>query len=130
MTEYPPGPPWGGYPPGPPSGNYPPPPPGGGYPPSGPSGYGQKPDTTLYLVWSIFVLACCCLPFGIISLIKVNQVGSLWAQGAYAEAQKAYADARMWALWGTIIGFFVGIVYIILMALGVFGPMLGSESGS
>jgi len=36
----------------------------------------------------------------------------------------------MWALWGTIIGFFVGIVYIILMALGVFGPMLGSESGS
>ena len=79
MTEYPPGPPWGGYPPGPPSGSYPPPPPGGGYPPSGPSGYGQKPDTTLYLVWSIFVLACCCLPFGIISLIKVNQVGSLWA---------------------------------------------------
>lgn len=111
MTEYPPPPP-GNVPP-PPPGNYPPPPPGGyaqggGYPP--PAG---PPDNNL--VWGILVLLFCCLPFGIVSIVKATQVSGLWAQGQYQAAQAAAADAKKWALWGAIAGVVVAVVYLILV---------------
>lgn len=129
ITEQPPGPPWGNYPP-PPPGGYPPPPPpggsypphpppgggyppqGGGYPPPGPPGYGTQPDSNL--VWGILVTLLCCLPLGIVSIVKANQVSGLWAQGRYAEAQKASADARTWAIWGAVIGVIVIILVVIV----------------
>jgi hypothetical protein len=117
---YQPAPPPGGYQPAPPPGGYPPPgagypPPGGGYPPPGPGG--GKPDTTPYLIWSIFVTACLCLPLGIVALVKVNQVGSLWTQGLYAESNKAYADARTWAIWGTVLGVIAHIAWLTLAGI-------------
>jgi hypothetical protein len=105
-------------PPGPPSGNYPPPPPpqGGGVPP--PPGYGAPPDSNL--VFGILVTVFCCLPFGIVSIVKATQVAGLWAQGQYAEAQKAAGDARKWALYGLIAG---GVVivgsFIVWLIFGV-----------
>jgi uncharacterized membrane protein len=115
MTEQPPGPPSGGYPPpGPPSGGYPPPPPpqGGGFPP--PPGYGTQPNNNL--VWAILVTVFCCLPLGIVSIVKATQVSGLWAQGQYAEAQTAADDARKWAMWGAIIG---GVIIVIAVIINV-----------
>jgi len=117
MTDYPPGPPPGSYPPPPPGGGYPPPgggypPPGGGYPPPGPPGGGVQPDS--HLVWAILVTLFCCLPLGIVSIVKATQVSGLWAQGRYAEAQQASADARKWAMWGAIIGAVVIVISIII----------------
>jgi interferon-induced transmembrane protein len=111
MTEYPPGPPSGGYPP-------PPPPQGGGIPP--PPGYGARPPDN-HLVFGILVTVFCCLPFGIVSIVKATQVSGLWAQGQYGEAQKAADDARKWALWGLIasvaVYVVVGIIYVIFGVL-------------
>jgi hypothetical protein len=114
MTEYPPPPPPGNYPP-PPPGNYPPPPPPG---PGGPGGYGgyggpptNQPDNNL--VWGILVTVLCCLPLGIVSIIKAAQVSGLWGQGRYAEAQQAADDAKKFAIWGVIAGVVVGVVYLI-----------------
>src|SRR3978361_2395637 len=100
MTEYPP----------PPPGNYPPPPPGNYPPPQGPGGPGGptgQPDSNL--VWAILVTVLCCLPLGIVSIVKATQVSGLWGQGRYAEAQKASQDARKFASWGAIPGVGVGV---------------------
>lgn len=89
-------------PPAPPPGSYPPPPQGGGAPPDN------------YLVWAILTTLFCCLPLGIVSIVKSTQVSGLWAQGQYAEAQKAADDAKKWAMWSAIIGAVVIVVVIIL----------------
>ena len=100
MTEYPP----------PPPGNYPPPPPGN-YPPPGPGGPTGQPDSNL--VWGILVTVFCCLPLGIVSIVKATQVSGLWGQGRYAEAQKSADDAKKFAMWGAIAGVIVAVIYVI-----------------
>jgi predicted secreted protein len=90
-----------------------PPPPG--YPPQQPPA-GQQPDN--YLVWSILVTLFCCLPLGIVAIVKSTQVNGLWAQGRYAEAQASAASAKKFVMWGAIAGVIVGIIYAILIAVG------------
>ncbi|OBI47557.1 hypothetical protein A5707_18965 [Mycobacterium kyorinense] len=122
MTEQPPGPP-GNYPPPPPGGYPPPPPPGsGGYPPQGPPGYSSQPDT--YLVWAILSTVLCCLPLGIVSIVKSSQVSGLWAQGRYAEAHQASQDAKKWAIWSAVAGV---IVIIIALAFNVVSFSAGTS---
>lgn len=91
-----------------------PPPPPPGYPPQPPAA--QAPDN--YLVWSILVTVFCCLPFGIVAIIKSAQVNGLWAQGRYAEAQASADSAKKWVVWSAVIGVVAGIIYGILLALG------------
>lgn len=90
----------------------PPPPPG--YPPQQPTG--QAPNN--YLVWSILVTLFCCLPFGVVAIVKSSQVNGLWAQGRYAEAQASADSAKKWVAWSAVIGVVVAIIYGILMAVG------------
>src|ERR1700744_3981949 len=104
MTEQPPPPP-----------GYPPPPPG--YPPQQPPG--QAPNS--HLVWSILVTLFCCLPFGIVAIVKSSQVNGLWAQGRYAEAQASADSARKWVIWGAVIGLVAGIIYAIIAVAGGMG---------
>ena len=106
MTDIPPPPP-GNYPPPPPPGAFPPPPPGGPVP------GGAQPDNNL--VWAILSTVLCCLPLGIVSIIKSTQVSGLWASGSYAEAQQAADDAKKFALWGAIAGAVVAVLYIIFV---------------
>jgi hypothetical protein len=89
-----------------------PPPPG--YPPQQPAG--QAPNN--YLVWSILVTLFCCLPLGIVAIVKSSQVNGLWAQGQYAEAQAAADSAKKFVTWSAIIGVVVFVIYGILMAVG------------
>ncbi len=103
MTEQPPG----AYPP-------PPPPQGGGFPPPG----GQPTQPSNYLAWSILSTLFCCLPLGVVAIVKSSQVNGLWAQGRYAEAQQSSDAAKKWALWSTIIGLVVLVIYGILYATG------------
>lgn len=84
-------------------------------------GYAQEPDN--YLVWAILTTVMCCLPFGIVSIVYSTKVSGLWAQGRYAEAQAASANAKKWAIIGAVAGavvaVIVGVVYAILIALAV-----------
>ncbi|MBO0679457.1 CD225/dispanin family protein [Mycolicibacterium sp. S2-37] len=118
MTEQPPG----NYPP-PPPGGYPPPPPpqGGGYPGQGFGGPGYQPQgvpPNNNLVWAILSTVLCCLPLGIVAIVKSTQVSGLWAQGRYDEANKAAADAKKYAIWGAIAGVVVAVIYIIIAIVG------------
>lgn len=112
----------GGYPQYPP-GQYGPPP----YPPYGPYGgygpaqYGPPPDN--HLVWAILTTVFCCLPFGIVSIVKSNQVTTLWAQGLHAQAQQASDEAKKWAIWsaataGIVIGLYLVFVVVMLLVFG------------
>lgn len=85
-------------------------PPSGIYSPAG--GIGIEPDN--YLVWAILSTVFCCLPFGIVSIVKSTQVSSLWAQGQYAASQQASAEAKKWATWSAIAGA-VSIVVSVLV---------------
>lgn len=105
MTDQPPPPPGNYPPPPPPSGGTPPPPPQGGAP-------AGQPDNNL--VWGILVTVLCCLPLGIVSIVKSTQVSGLWAQGRAAEAQQAADDAKKYAVWGAIAGVIVYVIVIIL----------------
>lgn len=59
-----------------------------------------------YLWQSIVVTLCCCMPFGIVSLVYAAQVNSKLAAGDVAGAQRSSSNARRWA----IIAFIAGIV--------------------
>lgn len=74
-----------------------------------------------WLVESILVTLFCCLPFGIIGIVNAAKVNSLYASGNIEAAQQASATAAKW----TKIGFIVGIVVIIVYAIG-YGVMLKS----
>jgi len=98
---------------------YPPPPPPFAPPPYGVPQGGcptQQPDSNL--VWGILSTVLCCLPLGIVSIVYASKVSGLWAQGRYAEAQEASANAKKWAIWGAVAGVIVGIIYGIIAVAG------------
>ncbi len=106
-------PPGGGYG-GPPSGGYGAPPPPGGY-------YGPPPGTPPpnHLVWAILSTLFCCLPLGIASIVFAAQVNGKWAAGDVAGAMDSSKKARNFALWGTVVGLVLLVVYALLLVAGV-----------
>ncbi|MBN0973077.1 MULTISPECIES: CD225/dispanin family protein [unclassified Gordonia (in: high G+C Gram-positive bacteria)] len=89
----------------------------GGFPGGNPAG--PEPDNNL--VWAILSTVLCCLPLGIVSIVKSTSVSKLWAAGDYAGAQKAADEAKKWAMWSAIsaviIWVLIVIVYFVLFAL-------------
>ena len=76
----------------------------------------QKPND--HLVLAILTTLCCCMPLGIVSIIRSTQVNSYWAAEKYDEAVQASADAKKWALVG--MGLFIaGILMYILFVGGI-----------
>ncbi|AVI50741.1 hypothetical protein C5O00_05965 [Pukyongia salina] len=81
---------------------------------------GTPPDNNL--VWAIICTVLCCLPLGIVAIIKSTKVKELWLQGDHAGAQKAADDAKKYSIWGMVAGGVVVILYIIfVVVLGVAG---------
>ena len=113
----------------PPFGGEPPPlaPPGGmAYPPGG----GGMPPVSNYLVQSILVTLCCCLPFGIVAIVNAAQVNTKLQQGDLAGAQAASASAKKWCIYALIAGVVVGLIYFLLTLLGVGMGALTAPSAS
>ncbi len=81
----------------------------------------QKPDN--YLVWAILSTLLCCLPFGIVAIVKSSKVDTLWYAGNHAEAIQASNDAKKWSIISAVVGLVGGllyvILYVILVAIGV-----------
>ena len=85
------------------------------YTPPPPPSYGTPsgvPVATIpnYLVQSIIVTLCCCLPLGVVAIIFSAQVNSKLAAGDIAGAQEASSKAKLFA-W---LGFGIGLVVIII----------------
>ena len=82
-----------------------------GYGPQQP--YGARPPMpATYLVWAILATLLCCLPFGIVSIVKASQVSTLYYQGNYAEARAASRAARNWAIASAVSSGAIVLVYV------------------
>ena len=87
------------------AGSYVPPPPGAVPPPIAPPPGAAIPN---YLVQSIIVTLCCCLPLGIVAIVFAAQVNGKVAAGDIAGAMDASNKAKLFC-W---IGFGIGLVVI------------------
>ena len=79
---------------------------------------GTPPDN--YLVWEILSTVLCCLPFGIVSIVKSTQVNTKFMAGDIAGAQKASADAKKFAIIAAVAGAVGVILYIVFFASAIF----------
>ena len=87
-----------------------------GYQPQPQPGYGSQPQRpampATYLVWAILATLLCCMPFGIVSIVKASQVSTLYYQGNYAEARAASRAARNWAIASAVSSGAIVLVYV------------------
>lgn len=67
-----------------------------------------------WLVESILVTIFCCLPFGVVGIVKASNVESLWRRGDIYGAETASQSAGFW----TKLGFWIGL------AINIIGPLL------
>jgi len=87
-------------------------------------GMGGPPDNKL--VWSILVTLFCCLPLGIVAIVKSAEVNSKWAAGDHAGAQQSAADAGKWIKYSVIAGVLVAVLYILFVV--VLGSLASSSN--
>ena len=77
------------------------------------------PAVPNYLVQSILVTLCCCIPFGIVAIVYAAQVNGKLAAGDVAGAQDASKKAKMWSWIAFGAGVIIAIFYALSAALGI-----------
>jgi hypothetical protein len=82
----------------------------------------EPPTIQSYLIPSIVITLCCCVPAGVVAIIFAAQVNSKLAAGDIAGAQ---ASARLAKIW-TWAGFGAGVLVVIICAILGFAGLLGS----
>ncbi|MHC3002862.1 CD225/dispanin family protein [Gordonia sp. GN26] len=99
--------------------------PGYGQQPYGAYAPGPEPDNNL--VWAILSTILCCLPLGIVSIVKSLSVRKLWMAGDFAGAQRAADEAKKWAIWGAIAGI-VGSILIVVIYFVIAVLIIGASA--
>ena len=74
----------------------------------------QKLNT--WLIPSILVTICCCLPFGIVAIVFASKANSCLAVQDYEGAQKAANTAKIWFWVALGTGFVANIIVFVLQA--------------
>lgn len=77
----------------------------------------DKPCPENYLLYSILVTLFCCLPFGIVGIIKSAQVSSKYQAGDYDGALQSSKDAKKWSLIALLCGLAWIILYVIFFVI-------------
>lgn len=81
----------------------------------------RMPETNL--VWAILCTVLCCLPLGIVAIVKATSVEKLWYQGLHTEALKASEDAKRYSIYGAIAGGVFMVIYFILVLTAAIGGL-------
>ena len=71
-----------------------------------------KPDNNL--LGAIVSTLCCCLPFGIVSIVYAAQVNSKWEAGDHDGAMAAARNAKMWYHITLVAGLVVGGIWTVV----------------
>ncbi len=74
----------------------------------------RPPDNNL--VWAILATVMCCLPLGVVAIIKSSKVDQLWYQGRHEEAIKAAEDAKKWSIYSAVS---IGIIVVLYILFAV-----------
>ncbi len=72
-----------------------------------------------YLVQSILVTLCCCLPFGIVSIVYAAQVNTKVKAGDIQGALDASGKAKMWCWIGFGTGLVANLIIFAIQFLGI-----------
>lgn len=64
-----------------------------------------------YLVHSILVTLCCCLPFGIASILQAVKVNENLKKGDVEGAKEASEKAKKFAIIGAAVGGVINVIY-------------------
>ncbi len=70
-----------------------------------------------YLVQSILVTVCCCIPFGIVAIVYATQVNSKLAANDFAGAQSSSRQAKKWCWIGFGIGLVLGLLGMVMQVM-------------
>ena len=70
----------------------------------------MKPSSGLVL--AIITTIMCCLPMGLMGILRASKVDRLWAAGCYKEAERYASSAKRWTIAGIVIGFVFEAIYI------------------
>jgi hypothetical protein len=71
-----------------------------------------------YLVQSILVTLCCCVPVGIVAIVYSAQVDGLARAGNIAGAKRCSRLAYVWAWVAFGVGLALGLAYLFFTVLG------------
>lgn len=83
------------------------------------------PDSNL--VWAILCTVLCCLPLGVVAIVKAASVDKLWMQGRKEEAKMAAKAAKSYSIWGAVISLIILVLYfIVLLAIPTLGLIASS----
>ena len=93
----------------------------GGY---GTGGHGPVISSTPYLIFSIFVTICCCIPLGVVGIVYAAKIGSLQQVGDYEGAARAARKARNFSIVGVILGLIIGIGTAALSTTGLVNEVI------
>ena len=95
-----------------------------GYAPQPQNGYAPQPQEPFVpqpssnIGLAVFTTLCCCLPFGIIALIKGSEVNKLYAAKQYSAAIAASNAAKNWCIYGIIAYFIIDVILLIIYLVG------------
>ena len=70
------------------------------------------------MVKAILTTLFCCLPFGIVSIIKSAEVNGKVASGDIDGAKISAAEANKWANIAIIIGLVIAVLYVVGSVIG------------
>ena len=77
----------------------------------------MPPPPDNYLVWAILATICCCLPFGVVSIVYATQVESLYLQGRYEEAVDKSNKAFKWAIASAATIAAIMMLYVLILLI-------------
>lgn len=87
----------------------------------------MKPDNHMAL--AVFTTICCCLPLGIVAIIKANGVNTLYMSKQYTAATMAANEAKKWSYAGIICSIIIWAAYLLffggMAALGGLSSIAG-----
>ncbi len=76
--------------------------------------FSAQPKIENYLVPSVLVTLCCCIPAGIVAIVYAAQVNSKLAAGDVGGAQESARLAKIWCWVGFGFGALLAIIYAII----------------
>lgn len=76
-----------------------------------------KPDNHMAL--AIFTTICCCIPFGIIAIIKASKVNEYYILKMYDMAELTASESKKYSIIGIVIGVVIYVVYGVLNLIGL-----------
>lgn len=79
----------------------------------------SQPYVNNNMAKAILVTICCCLPFGIVAIIKAAEVNGKLAAGDVAGAQHSAGEANKWSNYGLIFGIVGSVLYFFVLMLGI-----------